>query len=141
MKKQNWEKILSDYLNEENTRPFVWGENDCMTFAAKGVIKMLDRDRSLELSAYGEYDEKKAGEILEAGGGMESIFDKHFKRRVNLAFIQRGDIAIVNLKGTKLAGIVDTSGIRVACKTPEGIVSLPIKLVITAWDIEQCHRQ
>lgn len=136
MRLQGWESRLADYLNGERKKAFVWGENDCILFAARAADCVVDRDLTQEIEGYGRYNEARAHEILdEYGGEIEGIFDRHFDRRDNMLLAQRGDIATVKFGAMKAAGIIDTTGRLVACKTKTGLIHVPISHAITVWEV------
>lgn len=140
MRKQDWEKRLAMYLHSEKETPFVWGQNDCITFSAKAAIAMLEdgQKRLDELNAYNLDSEETAQTIIAEHGSMEAIFDRHFKRRVNKALMKRGDICMVEFNGVKAAGVLDTTGRKVACKTVAGLIFVPVSKITNIWDIETC---
>jgi hypothetical protein len=139
MRKQDWEKRLAAYLDHERNTPFVWGHNDCMAFSAKAAILILERDVSSQLKDYSATDEKTANDVIEKYGSIGAIFDRHYKRRVNWKSIKRGDICTVDFYGTIAAGVLDTTGRKIACKTLAGLVFVPISKITAVWDIETCR--
>jgi hypothetical protein len=136
MRCEGWEKKLSDYLEAQAKTPFVWGENDCVLFAAKAAQEILTgRDIAGEISSYGEYNEQTAADIItQHGGSLAGIFDKHFSRK-HKHTVQRGDIAIIDFNGQEAAGVV--SGRYVFCKSLSGrLVPINIINILTAWEVE-----
>lgn len=135
MRNQGWEKRLEVYLENQSDKPFVWGKNDCVLFAALGASEVLGRDLSEEIGSYGQYDEETAAGIIAAHGGIRGIFDKHFPRKLK-TMVQRGDIALVNVQGNEVAGIVDNTGRHVAVKRIDGKLGhIPMKQIICAWGV------
>jgi len=133
MRKEGWEKILDDYFASQRNEPFLWGENDCVLFAARCALKIIDRDLSAELLQYGKYDKLRAYEIIkENGGSIAGIFDKYFSRKLK-TMAQRGDIALVNHNGSEAAGVV--SGFYVICKSLDGIAHVHRDNILKVWDI------
>ena len=138
MKKQGWEKILSDYIESHLNTPFRWGKSDCVLFACHGANKILEKNLSPIIKSYGAYNSRNAGEIIkESGGSICNIFDKHFKRHDNILMAKRGDIVVIMYEGQEAAGIIDLTGRNVACKGKKGVSFQPLKEVIAAWDIEE----
>ena len=135
MRAQGWEKALAEYIEKQADQPFVWGQNDCILFASRAADIILERDLLPEIEQYGNYDHDKAAEILEQfGGNIEGIFDRHFKRHENVNLAKRGDIAVVQWGAVKAAGVVD--GRIVRCKTEKGLIGIPARNIVTAWNIE-----
>ena len=43
MRVPNWDIKLAEYVNSLQDYPFVWGENDCLTFVNKcGIINRIE---------------------------------------------------------------------------------------------------
>ena len=138
MRKQNWQSLLSGYLESQADKPFKWGSNDCVLFAAKGANKILTVNLIPAMKSYGKYNQKEAAKIIaNHKKSIAHIFDKHFVRRENNNLAMRGDIALVNLDGMEAAGLVDLSGRRVACKGPKGVSFVPVSQIIACWNIEE----
>ena len=134
MRKQGWEKRLADFLHAQRDLPFIWGKNDCVLFTSKAANEITERDLEPEMLGYGEYNKKKAVEILkEHGGEISGIFDKHFKRKLK-TMANRGDIALVKHNNEKAAGVV--IGKYVVCKTLGGLINVPVNDAIIVWGVD-----
>lgn len=83
---------LADYITLHLTAPFVWGKNDCATFAANWVKEYLGRDY---LDGMGDWDTAfKAGRLLSQLGGYEIIMEERLFQRIHPNFAFDGDIAL-----------------------------------------------
>lgn len=134
MRKQGWEKRLEDYFGAQWDLPFIWGENDCVLFAANAAQLLVDRDLMPEIMSYKPYDKARAVELIrDAGGSIINIFDKHFPQKLK-KFAQRGDIAVVKHGGMEAAGVV--SGRYVICKAQHGLTFINIADAIKCWSVE-----
>lgn len=130
VRKENWPLLLGEYLNECRKKPFVWGEHDCILFAAKAIEVITGEN--LYNSYLGYTDEKGAQEVLQAHGGLSAIVRSHLgEGEKNFKMAHRGDLALMKL-GRETIGIVDDTGERIACVGPNGLVRMPLR---TAWRI------
>lgn len=139
LRKQDWEKRLADYIDNQRNMPFVWGKNDCVIFAGKAANEILERNYTKDLKKYvGKYTDKTHKKALsDFGDTVESVFDAYFTRYENKAFAKRGDIVTVLFKGERACGVIDTGGRSVVCKTYNGLRHIPVSFIDTAWNIEE----
>lgn len=95
MRYPDWPTRLSQYVIEEQKKPFKYGEHDCCTFLAGAVIAMTGEDRMAEFR--GKYDSRASGAqaLREIGNGtlMKTLYKK-FGKPVPGAHGRRGDIAL-----------------------------------------------
>lgn len=128
---KNWDKLLSQYIQEMRKQPFVWGVNDCVLFAARGLFKLTDVDF---FSQYLPYEnEEQARDIIEEAGGLEDLVSRHLGNpHHNYKNAYRGDLAIVEIPEQTL-GLVDDSGQFVACVGKNGLNRIPLKHAKTIW--------
>jgi hypothetical protein len=132
---EGWPLRLSAYLKERRDMPFIWGDNDCMSFAAGAVMAVtggydfLDRWR-------GYHTEQEAAAILKAYGGMGKIITAGMgiEPHSNVLRGARGDVVLFRLHGMTAAGVVDDTGSRVAAvSTGKKLVRLPLRLACNVW--------
>lgn len=84
---------LAEYIAAHLGKPFVWGENDCVLFAARWANAAHDRDYLEGIPGW--RDEKTARRSIRSVGGLEKALDTRFNRiHPNLA--KDGDIALYN---------------------------------------------
>lgn len=125
---------LSDYLKEKKNQPFVWGQNDCVYFAAK-YIEIVTGNNFYSL--YPNYETKEqANEIIKKNGSLESMvtralgegFTNHLKAC-------RGNIALLKVPEETL-GIVDDTGQRIACVSLKGLLRARVSDGVRFWRLE-----
>lgn len=130
--------ILSNYLKQKKNQPFIWGQNDCVYFAARYAEIITGVNFCAEYPAYD--NEADAYDIIKKSGGLESMvhralgdgFSNHLKAC-------RGDIVLFKSPMETL-GIVDDTGQRVACVSLRGLTRIRLTDEMKFWRLE-CPRQ
>jgi hypothetical protein len=92
MRPFDWQAKLSDYILANRDLPFIWGERDCMLFAAGAYQAMHGVDLAKDFRGY--KSEKEALRILRANGGVSGIVDGMLKRKDRFE-LQTGDIGLM----------------------------------------------
>lgn len=128
---ENWPMGLSAWLDSCRSRAFAWGECDCILFVAKAIEAMSGVNL---YDTHIDYDDEAgARQTLKAHGGLEAIISAHLgaphtaRRRA-----RRGDVALMYLPEAT-AGIVDDSGIKIACMGPSGLRRMPLEYGRKFW--------
>jgi hypothetical protein len=89
MRKENWPRLLEDYIVQKKDIPFEWGTNDCWQFSIHAVKEISDKD----LTTLFDYQTpRKAAELMTEHGGMISAADKYFGESKSIYLAQRGDV-------------------------------------------------
>jgi hypothetical protein len=129
----NWPSRLFDFVAERWEAPFVWGENDCVLFAADAVLAITGGD--LAAQHRGTYDSALgAARLLKELGGIESLPVAAGLEEVPPLMAQRGDVVLVDQeeRGPTLAVVV---GEFVAGPGPNGVAYLPASSAVRAWRV------
>lgn len=129
--------ILRRHLARAARRGFVWGEHDCMLFAADWALACTGRDPALALR--GRYaGEGEAMALLERAGGAAPFMHRALIAAgwyaVKPEAVASGDIVLASLPGhsdPEAAGICLTAR-RIALLTRRGLVVAPVP-VEKAW--------
>lgn len=87
-----WAHRLSTYIMENRNKPFVWGERDCMLFAAGAYKAIYDIDLAKDYRGYST--EKEARRIIQKFGGVAEMVDTMLKRKETNK-LQTGDIGFM----------------------------------------------
>lgn len=134
----DWPSALCELIRGARSRPFQWGEHDCLLFAARAVLVMTGTDPAAEVR--GTY-RTALGAVrrLQACGfpDLESAWDSRFPTRVAPRFISRGDIVAIPCAARRWRGL----GLGIAfgpaiwAPGPDGLVSMPVALAVTAWRV------
>lgn len=140
MRRDDWEARLAEVLATTAVQPFAWGVQDCCLFAADCVQALTGHDYAYEFR--GTYDDADSAAMrLIAVTGTTEIaiaIDKYFKlpRLGSVAFAARGDLVLFkNHRDQDTLGVVDLTGERIACVSPQGLEYLPIDCAVMAWAV------
>jgi hypothetical protein len=136
---KHWEtRALHLFLIERSRAPFVWGVNDCATFAADGIKAVTGVFR-------GKYhDEAGALATIAAVCNGSSVADaaaycaeKHgLGEWPRPLFARRGDLVVFHNGSNLIAGLVHLSGRHLVTVGPSGLYRYPITAIARAWHYE-----
>lgn len=82
---------LAAFLTANLSRPFVWGEWDCVTLASEWVKIKTQSDPLEGLPEW--HNAKQAARVIRSVGGLETALDERFQR-VHPNKAKDGDIAL-----------------------------------------------
>lgn len=130
---------LAQALAESAARPLQYGQLDCCLFAANIVLAITGRDPALDLR--GQYaSEREAYDLMRQrfGGGIETTVAALAQRagftEIPPALAQRGDVVLAGRRRQCAAGVVDTSGRKIAL-FPRRLVLVPAAQARRAWRV------
>jgi hypothetical protein len=131
-RRDNWPKLLAQFIEARRAQPFAWGSNDCCTFAADWVEICTGEDyakawRGRYTSALG------AARVLDEAGGVEALVDALGLQRIGPKLAGRGDIVAQEAGRGMTLGIC--LGETTAFAAKAGLLFGPITNVETAWRI------
>ena len=132
-------RAFHEYLLERAKQPYVWGQNDCATFAADGVRAITGTDIMADLRGFTNSDEAfrkikavTGGATLEAA--VEYCVKQHgLTERTHTLMAQRGDLVLYSDGTSLIAGIVHLNGRDVVSPGEKGLLRNPLKLIKRAW--------
>lgn len=117
---------LPDYIAGHLKSPFVWGENDCITFSIGWLSIKSGRDL---LAPFRPWSSKhEAIEAIIGAGGLEMQFD-HQLRRVPASLAQDGDITLIGRTAYLF------SGSHIVAPGESGLVFKPRTEATCAWSL------
>lgn len=95
---KNWTVNLNKVISSHTETPFQWGVFDCCVFASECCKAICGKDPYAEFR--GRYSTKIGAFriIKNTYGSLDAILDNHFQR-IDLNFVQRGDICIYENEG------------------------------------------
>jgi hypothetical protein len=131
---EKWDFALRKFLHERKSLPFVWGQNDCALFAADAVLALTGFDPAAQWRGYQSEEEAKA--LIRAVGSMEALFTQGMGKppHQNWRMAARGDVALINLKGTLSGAVVDTTGrFLMAVQLSGGLKPVPLEWAKKIW--------
>jgi len=125
---------LNRYVQQHKDSEFIWGTNDCCTFASDWVAEVSGINPLEDLGHYGKYTTaKEAKKLLKKLGGVKKIVDKVMGSKIPVSFAGSGDLVCGEL------GHGDTLGICIGTDSVFlGEESLVIKRTLTmkqAWRV------
>jgi hypothetical protein len=120
---------LADYLAAAADRPFEWGTNDCVVFAADAVRAQTGADPLKGLPNW--RSKVGAARALKALGGLEAAVDGVLTP-VAPALARRGDISLVRQADQSLALMV-VEGETLAGPGANGVRRAPRSAMMKAW--------
>ena len=137
----DWEERLSVFIAENHTRPFCWGEWDCILFAAAAAEAMTGEDIA---AAYrGKYHDKAgAAAILKAQGQgtllrtIDSVLERRKPSRA-----RRGDFVWfegsvgICVGSTALFVGEERLASKAGAVMREGLLTIPRALWTKAWTV------
>lgn len=130
MRKENWPRLLEQYILQKKDVPFSWGTNDCWQFTVGGVKEISDKD----LTNLFEYQTaRRASELMNEHGGMIGGAEKYFGESKSILLAQRGDVVCLINHGRELLGIC--VGELSAFVSDSGIILQPTLDCEKAWSI------
>jgi hypothetical protein len=133
MKLNNWPTLLATFLLERHKQPFAWGVNDCCLFAADAVHTITGVDPAPEFRGhYRTAIGAKRALIRYGAGEIKPTFDAKFGELKPRLTAQRGDIALLNIDGNYVVGVVFGT-IYVVSQT--GLLQLPLNKALGIWSI------
>ena len=137
---QDWQIFLGEAVAAADRMPFAWGTNDCCLFVADCIRAMTGTD--LGASFRGKYDDPASAMALIAfatdGGGVEQLVEQLCRENdmgeVEVAYAQRGDIALHDVEAGPAAGIIYGDG-ALYLSEALGLVAVPRASIRRAWRV------
>lgn len=132
-RKLDWQLAFATCVAENQDRPFIWGEHDCVLWAANAVLSITGFDaaegfRDRYSTALG------AAKLLKEFGGMEALVTAKLEREPTPpAFANVGDILMVMQEGQPMLAVCN--GETMLAPGLSGLVSLPTLSAVKAWKV------
>ena len=130
----HWERLLAAAIDTARTRPFIWGVNDCPTFAFE-VRMILTGGEDVAALWRGRYTTALGGARVMRRLGWASLEEMGRsllgEPRPAVLLAQRGDLVLAD---TGL-GFGICTGASAVGMAPEGLVTVPLTACKLAWTI------
>lgn len=119
MKKLNWQNDFLQLVQERSDKPFEWGVNDCVMFAADAVTTMGVEDPAK--ASRGKYKTEAGAKkhLVAVYGDLYAAWDSKLERLESIHFSQNGDVVLFDGALGLTSGIYWNGG--VFAPTPEGV--------------------
>lgn len=131
MRLPDWQQRFAEFGRTRITMPFVWGSNDCCTFAAAAVEALTGANPMLPVGAYDSPIE--AARLIEEGGGLEQLATSLLGASVPPAMAAVGDIVLVINADRQMLGVCN--GTNVLAPGKDGMAVLGMDAALAAWKI------
>jgi hypothetical protein len=131
MRLRDWQTRFSDFGKARASMPFVWGSNDCCSFAAAGVEAMTGSNPMADVAPYDS--EMGALRRIAEAGGLEALAIQHLGDPVAPAFAGVGDVVLAVNEGREVLGICN--GTSVIGPGAAGLLVLDMDTALAAWKI------
>lgn len=132
MKTENWERLLAAAIDTARTKPFLWGQHDCPTFAFETRTALTGGEDTAALWR-GRYSTARGGERVMRRLGWTSLEEMGRallgEPRSTILLARRGDIVLTN---TGFGICVGASAVGMA---PAGLVTVPLTSCRLAWAV------
>lgn len=140
-RKDNWPKLMAQFIESRLDTPFAWGTNDCGTFAADLIEVLTGVDVSISIQrTYTDQAGAEAALLAAAGGGIVEFLNKvvtdYGMKEVHINFAQRGDLSLYQhpVLGPTIV-IVGMDGLRVIGPGDKGLAHYKKSDCEKAWRV------
>lgn len=132
-RKIDWQLAFEQTVREHKDKAFIWGEHDCVLWAANTVLAITGFDPASNFR--GEYSTALgAAKILKEHGGMEALVTGVLERDpVAPAFANVGDVLMVLQEGQPMLAICN--GETMLAPGLKGLVALSTLSAVKAWKV------
>lgn len=134
MRYEDWQDRFWAAMEESSRQPLVWGEQDCVLFAAKMADAVSDGDYTVRTrAAFAWSNEREAVELLR--GGLRPLVESVIGDMRPWTHLSQGDLVLViDDKGRESIAVHD--GCQVVGKSATGVQSIPFRYVLGGWQVE-----
>ena len=137
-RRDNWPALLEAHLSEWDSKPFAYGDADCVSFAASWLSRLGYAD---PLAGLGKWDNaKEAARIYQALGGFAHAVAAQLHAlgcdRIAPALAMRGDLVVVPAGAKERPLLAIVNGRFAEAHSDNGAVQVPfIETALSAWRI------
>lgn len=133
MRLRDWQSRLQACLAERWARPFAWGSQDCVLFAADCVDACTGVDPAKGMR--GTYsDASGAARLVRELGGLAAIAASHCGPEIAPALAQPGDVGLVMNDGRECLAVC--GGQHWLAPGESGVCVLPSGQGLRAWRLK-----
>lgn len=123
---------LGTFVQQKESTPFLWGYNDCCSFAADWVALATGRDVMEELR--GLTSAKDAFRALALEGGIHQAVSKRLGSAIPPMSAGAGDVVLVST-GKRERTLAVCLGNRLIAPGLDGAVFMPLTAGVAAWHV------
>ena len=139
MRLPDWQLRLAEFGRARASMPFLWGSNDCCTFAAAAVEALSGANPMASMEPYGTEAGPKRKALrrllrrIDKAGGLQHLVSEYLGAPISPRMAGVGDVVVVMNAGAELVGVCN--GTSVAAPGPHGMVMLGMDAAVAAWRI------
>lgn len=135
MKKLNWQLEFFRETRKRSEIDFVWGENDCVLFAADMVILMGNEDPAEK--SRGAYNSEASAKVhlVKEYGDLYSAWDQKLERLTTVNIVQNGDVVVYDGELGLTTGIYWNGGIFAPTMTGVRYADGQHSKILAAWRV------
>jgi len=126
----DWQLRLEAFAKERRTMPFVWGTNDCCTFAADAVAAITGA-ATLHADLRTYRTAKQAYRTIARHGGISAIATAACGQPQPAAFAGVGDVVLVTVG--KRDALAICNGTAALAPSSAGLVAVPMAQARQCW--------
>ena len=131
----NWQIFFNDFLQENKSKPFKWGEWDCCKFS-NALIKVMTGEDLIPKTLKWKDEESAMKAIKKYGGTLGKSIEKACKEKgvaeIDKNYMTCGDL-VVYKQESELVGICE--GFGILTPTDDGIGLVNNDLAVRVWRI------
>ena len=131
MRRIDWQERFYAFTKARSRMAFVWGLNDCCTFAADAVEALTGVNPMCGFEAY--QTEAAAARVVHRAGGLDALATSRLGQPVSPAFAAVGDVVLVENEGRQMLTVCN--GTSVIAPGEFGMVALGMESALAAWKI------
>lgn len=125
----DWPERLANIIETRRKAGFLFGSNDCCTWAADVVLALTGDDPAAEYR--GTYDDERGAlQLIRDAGGMRGLVNLPEKHP---GLAQRGDVVLAVVESRETFGIADVGGWW--APGVDGLVFRPMSDVFAAFEV------
>jgi hypothetical protein len=134
MKYRDWQARFWAEMERQRVAPFVWGERDCVLFAARMADAVSDACYAERAkTAFAWTNVKEAAALLNSAT-LKAMTENVLGTVIPRVKLKQGDIALVlDDKGRESLAIHD--GVQVLGAVDPGVQVIPFRYVIGGWHV------
>jgi hypothetical protein len=134
MRYPDWQNRFWKEMEVASRLPLVWGESDCILFAAKMADAISDGEFTKRAKeAFAWRNEREALQLMR--GGLQPLIESVLGQLQPWTSLSQGDIVLViDDKGRECAAIHD--GCQIIGKAAHGIQTIPFRCVKGGWRVD-----
>ena len=129
---RDWQIAFEAFIAERSNRPFVWGANDCSTFAADCVKAMCGVD-PIPTGLRRHCTEKQALRTLQRHGGLVALASKVLGAPISPNFATVGDVVLIKVGRRDALAICN--GSTALGPSSNGLVAVGMAGAIHCWRV------